>query len=112
MNEETKQEKKEQSESEKIFEEKRRIHQLTQSEEWRAAKQLLTKKIILADSCSLIDEKLSNEQAGEAARVNQKVIKLISEWLQEIEGIEDEYPRLLQGMTEEKRKTLIFRTVE
>ncbi|QGH73328.1 MAG: hypothetical protein [Siphoviridae sp. cttb18] len=100
------------NEEEKGNEEKRKRYQFTQSPEWKSVKKSLIEKLMLADSCSLIDEKLSNQEAGELARVNAKVVKMVTEWIQDIEGDADMYLEMIDSITEEKKENLIFKKVE
>lgn len=75
-------------ETQRVFKEGEKAHYLTKSEDWNWAKRKLLQKLSNLDSVKTLKKKGNILQE---VKVRQMTIKLVLEWLDEIEGIAEQH---------------------
>lgn len=86
------------------------LSNLVQSKGWHLAKRALFNNILLIDSVETIDtEDKSLEDIGKETFARAAAVKLILEWIREIEGSKQSHDQLRDSLKEKKEEGFIKR---
>lgn len=93
----------------KVIEEKGKVYEFVKSDNWQIIRKKLIDKIIHFDSISNL---LDNECTRQDILGNKKAVKLVFDWLNEIEGDAQEYAVLMTQVTKSKEENIIVNLEE
>jgi hypothetical protein len=88
----------------KIEAKRERLRDLSKSEEWAILKEIIKEKILCYNSLSSMDlSKLNNSEAGEKVKVMEKVVEILANLIDEIEGNNNLEPNPISEFFDEER---------
>jgi hypothetical protein len=97
----------------KILEQGEKLALFVQSEEWQNIKNILFKRL---GSISSFDEeelnKKTDEEIGKEMKVRQKVIQVVIDWIDQIEGIPGQHQANLEAFKKGRVDDIIIRLGE
>lgn len=67
-----------------------RVAEFVRSDEWQYIRGLLQERVDVLDSVGALDPTLPNEQLGEEAKARSMAIRIMLDWRDHVEGIQEQ----------------------